>query len=393
VNGSRRTVLALGAAMMVGACGVSQAQAQNRIAISAPWGIGPDGSLMKDVTVVIAGGRIERVLQGKADVKVDRTYRFETGVISPGLIDVGSTLGVVGDSVERKNSVDPDASIVDALDSFSSTLRDAGRAGVTAAMLAPAAASAMPGACATVRTIAPAGVDRVLRGDGPVAVTLGSGSWDQELGPSSRAGVLDGLRAALRDAKAAGGTSRLARMARGEMDVYVDTERAEDVAAATQLFARFGVAPTIRHSADLVETSAELAENGSVVVVGPYTFTSDVRLLAGPASLGKAGGEVAFCGGLPVLDAGALRVSAALAVRYGLDPAAARRGLTINAARVAGLGNRVGALTPGSDADIVVFSADPLRLDARVLEVWVAGKRVHVAESTTSDDEDGWKAW
>jgi imidazolonepropionase-like amidohydrolase len=68
--------------------------------------------------------------------------------------------------------------------------------------------------------------------------------------------------------------------------------------------------------------------------------------------------------------------------------------LTINAARVAGLGNRVGALTPGSDADIVVFSKDPLRLDARVLEVWVGGKRVHRAEvSPSDDDEDGWKAW
>lgn len=393
MNWTRRTVLALGAAMMLGAGGASQTMAQTRIAISAPWGIGPDGSLMKDVTVVIADGRIERVLQGKADVKVDRTYRFETGVISPGLIDVGSTLGVVGDTVERKNSLDADASIVDSLDAYSSTLRDAGRAGITAAMLAPAAASAMPGACATVRTLAAKDVDRVLRGDGPVAVTLGSGSWDQDLGPSSRAGVLDALRNALRDAKAEGGTSRLARLARGELDVYVDAETDEDVDAATQLFGRFGVAPTIRHTADLVGTSQELAENGSVVVVGPYTFTSDVRLLAGPASLGKAGCEVAFCGGLPMLEADALRVSAALAVRYGLDPAAARRGLTINAARVAGLGNRVGALTPGADADIVVFSADPLRLDARVVEVWVAGKRVHVAASAASENEDEWRAW
>lgn len=393
MNLTRRTVLAICAAVALGASIAPRAMAQDRIAISAPWGIGPDGSLMKDVTVVIADGRIERVLQGKADVKVDRTYRFESGVISPGLIDAGSTLGIIGNNIEHKNSLDPDASIVDALDAYSSTLLNAGRSGITSAMLAPGATSAMPGVCATVRTIAPAGVDRVLRGDGPIALTLGSGSWDDELGPSSRAGVLDELREALRKAKAEGGTSRLARLARGELDVYVDAETDEDVDAATQLLGRYGVAPTIRHTADAVETSQELAENGSVVVVGPYTFTSEVRLLAGPASLGKAGCEVAFCGGLPALEPDALRVSAALAVRYGLDPAAARRGLTINAARVAGLGNRVGALTPGSDADIVVFSADPLRLDARVVEVWVAGKRVHVAEASRSDDEDEWKAW
>lgn len=393
MNWTRRTMLACGGALALG-IGAGPAAAQNRIAISAPWGVGPDGSLMKDVTVVIADGRIERVLQGPAEVKADKTYRFESGVISPGLIDVASTLGVVGNNAERKTSIEPDVSVVDALDAYSSTLLDAGRAGVTSAMIAPASTGIVSGACATIRTFAPQGVDRVLRGDGPLTVTLGPASWDDELGPSSRAGVLQELRDALRNGKAEGGSSRLARVARGELDVIVDAASDEDVDSAMQLFGQYGLTPIVRHTADLVETASELGENGGVVVVGPYTFASDVRLLAGPASLGKAGCEVAFSGGLPYLEADALRLTAALAVRYGLDPAAARRGLTINAAAVAGLGNRIGALTPGSDADIVVFSQDPLRLDARVLEVWVGGERVHKAEpASASDDDDAWKAW
>lgn len=384
--------IAVAAAVVSGACGDALAL-QERTAISAPWAVGPDGSLMKDVTLVIAGGRIERIFQGPANISVDRTIRFEKGVISPGLIDVASALGVVGDNVERKNVLDPDASVVEALDSHSPLLQAAAKAGVTAAMIRPAPSGVISGAAATIRTVAPHGVERILRADGPLAVTLGPGSWDVDLGPTSRAGVLHHLREAMRTAKAAGGSSRLARMVRGELDAIVEADSAEDVDAALALFGQYNLSPTIRHTSDAVETAAELAENRAVVVVGPYTFGSDLRVLSGPGRLGKAGCEVAFSGGLPFWEADALRVSAALAVRYGLDPAAARRGLTINAARAAGLGNRVGALTPGADADIVIFSGDPLRLDSRVIEVWVAGVRVHHGPPEPLEEADGWRAW
>jgi len=389
----RFPLLAVAAAAAI--CGVlAPALAmQERTAISAPWAVGPDGSLMKDVTLIIADGRIERVLQGPANVNVDRTIRFETGVISPGLIDVASTLGVVGDNVERKSVFDPNASVVDALDALSATLRAAGQSGVTAAMIRPAPSGIISGAAATVRTIAPQGVERLLRADGPLTLTLGPGAWDVDLGPTSRAGVLHELREAMRSARSGGGTSRLARMVRGELDVLVEADSAEDVDAALRLFGQYGLSPAIRHTSDAVETAEDLAENQGVVIVGPYTFSSEIRLLAGPGRLAQAGCEVAFSGGLPFLEPDALRLSAALAVRYGLDPAAARRGLTINAARAAGLGNRVGALTPGADADIVIFSGDPLRLDSSVVEVWIAGQRVHHASPQPSQEEDGWRAW
>jgi imidazolonepropionase-like amidohydrolase len=42
---------------------------------------------------------------------------------------------------------------------------------------------------------------------------------------------------------------------------------------------------------------------------------------------------------------------------------------------VAGVADRVGVLAEGKDADVVVFSGDPLRLDSRVLEVYLRGER------------------
>ena len=89
--------------------------------------------------------------------------------------------------------------------------------------------------------------------------------------------------------------------------------------------------------------------------------------------------DVAFRGGFPESPPEALRITAALAVRYGMEPAAARRAMTIAPAKIAGVAGRVGAIAPGRDGDLVVFSGDPLRLDKVVLEVYVRGVRVYDA--------------
>jgi len=82
----------------------------------------------------------------------------------------------------------------------------------------------------------------------------------------------------------------------------------------------------------------------------------------------------------------ALRFSAILAHRHGLDRSSALRSITSNAARAIGLENRVGSIAPGRDADLVLWSDDPLSLGARPLEVIVAGKRVFRPSPATGVD-------
>ena len=72
-----------------------------------------------------------------------------------------------------------------------------------------------------------------------------------------------------------------------------------------------------------------------------------------------------------------LRLSAALAVRAGLDPKAALAALTEGAAQLAGVADRVGALEPGRDADFVLWSGDPLDLSSRLVAVYVDGELAH----------------
>jgi imidazolonepropionase-like amidohydrolase len=74
-----------------------------------------------------------------------------------------------------------------------------------------------------------------------------------------------------------------------------------------------------------------------------------------------------------------------LAVREGLDRDAGLRAVTLNPARVLGVDDRVGSLTVGKDADVVLWSGDPLDLQSRVLRTWVDGVEVYTYDAETGE--------
>jgi imidazolonepropionase-like amidohydrolase len=49
----------------------------------------------------------------------------------------------------------------------------------------------------------------------------------------------------------------------------------------------------------------------------------------------------------------------------------------VNPARIMGLADRVGALKPGLDADVVLWSGDPLDVMSRAVRVFVNGRPVY----------------
>jgi imidazolonepropionase-like amidohydrolase len=57
-----------------------------------------------------------------------------------------------------------------------------------------------------------------------------------------------------------------------------------------------------------------------------------------------------------------------------MDRAKALEALTIANARMLDLGDRVGTMTPGKDADFVVLSGDPFSVSSRVPQSWVEGE-------------------
>ncbi len=91
--------------------------------------------------------------------------------------------------------------------------------------------------------------------------------------------------------------------------------------------------------------------------------------------LHEKGVEVCITTDADVVQQPFLRFQAAVAVKHGMDPAEALKAITINPARLAGVGDRIGSLEPGKDADLAIFDGDPFDIQTRVVEVYIDGRR------------------
>lgn len=379
-------VLAIALAMVTGASG---SFAQERTTIVAGKMVMPDGTLAEKMGVVIVNGKIEKIapaseLPAPSGTAGGTYLRLDSAVLSPGLIDLGSSLGAYGNTEEALKPIDPSISVIDAVDASDLRLGRALRAGITSVMVTPSEVNVVSGTAATVRTHVTDGRLDVLRKDGPMIFSLGPQVWNADREPTSRPGSLSLLRGAMKDAKDGKGDARLAQVVQKKLGAIVRCAETEDVDGAVRTFGEFGLNPVIAHDSDAVQVAEDIAGENVMTIVGPLRFTSSARTLSAAGAYAKQGIGVAFCAGTPAAEGAALRATAALAVKYGLDAAKARQGMTATAAKIAGVDDRVGSIAAGKDADLVIFSGDPLRLDARVLEVYVKGVRVYSAPPSES---------
>ena len=95
-----------------------------------------------------------------------------------------------------------------------------------------------------------------------------------------------------------------------------------------------------------------------------------------PNLLTLQGVQTAICTDHPEVPIQYLPLCAALAGKGGMTPEAALAAITIRPAQIAGIDDRVGSLTPGKDADLLIMSGHPINLLSRVRAVFINGKRV-----------------
>lgn len=173
---------------------------------------------------------------------------------------------------------------------------------------------------------------------------------------------------------------------KGELPLKAHAHRADDILTSIRIAKEFGVKLTLDHCTDGALIADELAEENYPAFVGP-TFGNKSKIeLANksfetPKILSEAGVTVSIITDAPVIPLQYLPMCAALAVNSGLDVETAWRAITIHPANSTGIGDRVGSLETGKDADIVIWTADPMTtVGAESYTTIVNGEIVYHAE-------------
>lgn len=163
------------------------------------------------------------------------------------------------------------------------------------------------------------------------------------------------------------------------LKAHFHCHRADDIFTAQRIAGEFGLDYVLIHCTDGSLIADELAEDKPAVVLGPIfgdrgkpeLANHDIRT---PAVLYQHGLKFAICTDHPETPIQYLPLTAALAVRGGLSREEALRAITVNAAEVLGIADRIGSVRKGLDADFSLFADDPVSMMSQPLLVAVKGK-------------------
>ena len=391
------------------ALAATPASAQTIAVIHAEaWTMESDAPV-RDATIVIADGRIVSVTAG-GDAPGDAIVIDARGKpVTPGLVNGATQVGLVEvasaeDTRDQASQDERNAGFdVSRALNGNSTLVDLARAdGITRALIYPSPSRTPPFSGEPSIARFRDGVDILDRADVAVYAVIGGGAWDRI---GSRAAQWTLLRKALTDAKRGAGQADgekkkkdrdggkpdgrrageelIRAVVSGDLPLAIQTHRESDIRQAMQLVGDFGIRVIIVGGAEAWRAADALAAAKVAVVLDPQanlpgTFdqlgvrqdNATILARAGvPIALGMVGGPIHL-----TYNAGlALREGAGLAVANGLPYADALRAVTVNPLAIWGRGG--GMLTPGSDADLVVWDGDPLEPSTNAVTVIIEGRQ------------------
>lgn len=275
---------------------------------------------------------------------------------------------------------------------------DALSGGITTVNVNPGSGNPVGGLTVALHTHGGYVDDMVLREPSGLKAALGENPkrvyGEKKQTPSTRLGTALVIRKAFQEAQDYLNTPAKDRKAkdlklealglvlRREIPWRQHAHRADDIATAVRIAEEFGYELVIDHGTEAHLLAPMLAEKKIPVLIGPlFTSRSKMELrnrsIANPGKLAAAGVEISIITDHPVVPIHFLVHQATLAIKEGLDRETALRSITINPAKVLGLEGRIGSLKTGKDADLVLWSGDPLDVMQRATEVFIAGKSVY----------------
>jgi imidazolonepropionase-like amidohydrolase len=375
--------------------------------------------------VLIEDGKIVEV--GDVDAPDDaEELDVEGAHVTPGLIDAHSHAGMAewgepedADFNEGTSATTPNVSALDGFHPRDEELKHAFQNGVTSVSTRMGSGNVIGGVIVSVKTYGDIADEMLIREDGMKAA-MGENpkrfhGEREGRQPSTRPGVAATLREQFMAAEdyldrkddadeddesfeRDLGMENLSRVITGDLPLRVHAHRADDIRTVFRIADEFGIDDlSIEHATEGHLIADEFVERDVPAVVGPSISSASKYELRNitfetPGILHDAGVKIAIQTDAPILPQQHLDVCVGLAVREGLPAEAALDAVTVNAAEILGIEDRVGTLAPGTDADIAVWNGEFWRVDSRTQHVFVDGEHVFDREADSVDPREEY-AW
>lgn len=334
--------------------------------------IGTDLEIPKDAKCIDAAGR----------------------TVTPGIVEAHAHIGIgeagIGwegsDHNETVSPVTPWANALDGINMRDTAFEDFRRAGITSAGVLPGSANIIGGTALALKCYGTMVEDAVIKNPIGMKCALGENPkavyGSRQKAPGTRMGSAAVFREALLKAKQymakldAAETEAdqpkydkenhaMLPVMRGEIPLMIHCHRHDDIVTAVRVCEEFDVPYILEHVTDGFMVTDFIKERNINCAVGPtMNYGSKVenreRDFRTPIEFARAGINFCFTTDHPVVNGTWLALTAGLAVGWGMDRDVALRAITLASAEHAGIADRVGSLEVGKDADVVIWSGDPL---------------------------------
>ena len=372
------------------------------------------GAMIENGSILVDAGKIKAIGSTIAVNEKECTVIDAEGrLVTPGLVEAHSHLGLWESSIgfegadgnDATDPITPHLRAIDAINPMDITFAEARAAGVTTAAAGPGSANVIGGTFVVLKTAPATRVEDLVIKD-PMAMKCAFGENPKGCYnakgkmPMTRMGVAALFRETLfktqeymRKLELAGDDvfkkpafdAKLEAMIpviKKEIPIKAHAHRADDMFTALRIAKEFDLLITLDHATEGHLIVEDLLEANVPCIVGPsFGHRSKYELknltFKTPGILSKAGIKVAITTDAQVVPLHRLPLLAGMAVKNGMTEEAAFRAITIDAADIIGVADRVGSLEVGKDADIVIFDVHPFLTKGRVYKTIIDGKVVY----------------
>lgn len=368
-----------------------------------------------DNGVIIFDEKIRYIGEDTDDFDIDEVIDALGMTVTPGLIDAHCHVGMFEDSIgfegddgnEDSDPITPHLRAIDAINPFDRAFKDARYAGITTVVTGPGSANPAGGQFAAVKTAGICVDDMIVKAPCAIKLALGENPKivynEKDDAPVTRMGTTALIREMFIKAKNYleqlekweanpeesdrpefdMKSEALIPALKNEIPVKVHAHRADDICTAIRIGKEFNLKITIEHCTD-GDRIAEILEREKLpVMLGPTLSDRSKPELknlgfATYKNLSDRGIDVAIITDHPEITIENLPLCTAMAVKNGMNEEKALNAITITAAKNCGIDDTVGSLEVGKDADIAVFTENPIKFDSKCIMTFINGKQVNI---------------